>query len=319
MQSQRQSQRPSRGLVALVYLALVAATGCDDPPAPAQPQEPAGPPGGGRGGSDGGRLGAGPIGTGEAGGAGSGGAGGVGAPDAGADTSSPPSGPINAGGVGEQPLVPLRYTATPVPPLIEPECPGDPTEGFSEYMDSFVVQRPRNLPAADRFKYEDGVYTFWVQSNDQPHKPNNGTAPRTEARYSDISTGEHVWSADVMYESPSRTCIMQIHNVVGSIAVYLRVQGNRLFNLSTGTTILTDYTGKWFNLKVYFNPTTRQVRTYVNNCLKEESRAPGGTPYWYYKHGVYTCDSGTCRSSYKNVHLYQKGSTDTFNTRSTYP
>ena len=30
-------------------------------------------------------------------------------------------------------------------------------------------------------------------------------------------------------------------------------------------------------------------------------------------------DSGTCRSSYKNIHLYQKGSTDKFNTKSTYP
>ena len=49
------------------------------------------------------------------------------------------------------------------------------------------------------------------------------------------------------------------------------------------------------------------MRTFVNDCLKETSQAPNGpTPNWYFKHGVYTCDSGTCRSHYKNIHLYQK-------------
>jgi hypothetical protein len=291
------------------------------------------------GGSGGGAGGVGGFGTGgEAGGsggsAGTGGSGGSpgdagsGPPDgpvtsadaapAPGDGGSPP-GPTNYGKVGELVLVPLQYTAAPVPPIIAPECPGDPTEGFSEYQDSFVVQRPRNLAAADRFKYENGIYTFWVQSNDQSHKADSNTAPRTEARYSDISTGEHIWTADVMYESPSKTCVEQIHNVVGAIAVYLRVEGNRMFNLSTGKTILTDYEKKWFNLKVAFNTQTREVRTFVNNCLKETSRAPTGTPFWYFKHGVYTCDSGTCRSNYKNIHLYQKGSTDKFNVKSTYP
>ena len=61
-----------------------------------------------------------------------------------------------------------------------------------------------------------------------------------------------------------------------------------------------------------FNTQTLEVRIFVNNCLKETSRAPRGTPNWYFKNGVYTCDGGTCRSNFKNVHLYQKGSTDTF-------
>jgi hypothetical protein len=191
--------------------------------------------------------------------------------------------------------------------------------GFTEHDDSFVIQRPYDLAAADRFKYENGIYTFWVNSNDKAHTPGNGTAPRTEARYSDVSTGEHIFSADVMFESTSRTCITQIHNVVGAIAIYLRVLGNRLFNLASGQTILTDQMGKWFNLKVYFNTQTLEVKTYVNNCLKATSTAPKGTPYWYYKHGVYTCDSGTCRSNYKNIHFYQKGSTDKFNVMSKYP
>jgi len=284
--------------------------------------------GGGGGTATGGNVGTGGAGTGgkEADTGGSGGSGGgpvdASAPaDAAPPADAGPSKPGNYGGVGEQPLVPLQYTASPTPPLIMPECPDDPTAGFTEYQDSFVIQRPRNLAAADRFKYENGIYTFWVQSNDQSHKPGNTTAPRTEARYSDMGSGEHIFSADVMFEDPSKTCIFQIHNVNSPIAIYLRVVGDRTFNLSTGKTILTGYTGKWFNLKVAFNIQTRQVRTYVNNCLKATSSAPNtaSVNLWYFKHGVYTCDSGTCRSNYKNIHLYQKGSTDKYNVKSTYP
>jgi len=136
-----------------------------------------------------------------------------------------------------------------------------------------------------------------------------------------MGSGEHIFSADVMFENPSKTCIFQIHNVNSPIAIYLRVIDDRMFNLSTGKTILTGSTGKWFNLKVAFNIQTPQVRTYINNCLKETSSAPNtaSVNLWYFKHGTYTCDSGTCRSNYKNVHLYQKGSTDRYNVKSTYP
>jgi hypothetical protein len=258
-----------------------------------------------------------------------GGTGGKDAASGASDTAGPPpadmgtgmSGPLNFGGVLQVIPVPLQHTPTPVPPLIAPACPDDPTQGLTEYEDSFVVQRPRDLPASARMKWENGIYTFWVMSSDLSHKADSGTAPRTEARYSDISTGEHVWSGDVMYENPSKTCVFQIHNVNSPIAIYLRVQGSRMFNLSTGTTILNDYEGKWFNLKVYFNTQTREVKTYINNCLKETSHAPNtaSVPKWYFKHGVYTCESGTCRGNFKNIHLYQKGSTDTFNVKSPYP
>ncbi len=223
------------------------------------------------------------------------------------DVNTIPPGPTDYGGVGEKIPIPLQYTPAPVPPLVAPECPDDPINGFTEYQDTFVIQRPYDLPAAARFSYEAGIYTFWVNSNDKPHEPGNTTAPRTEARYTNFSTGEHLWSADVLLDAPlSRTCIMQIHNVVGAIAVYYRVVDGRMFNLATGKTILTNSYGKWFNLKVAFNTQTLRVRTFVNNCLKETSQAPHGpTPDWYFKNGVYTCDSGTCRDHFKNVHLYK--------------
>ena len=175
--------------------------------------------------------------------------------------------------------VPVLYTPTPTPPLVAPECPEDPIQGFTEYKGTFQVQRPHDLAAKDRMKYENGIYTFWVNSGDKAHQPGNTTAPRTEARYPNFNSGEHMWSADVMFETVSKTCIMQIHNVNPAIAMYMRVQGDRMFNLSTGKTFLTNYNNKWFNLKVALNTRTRQVRIFINNCLKETSQAPSsGTP-----------------------------------------
>ena len=255
-------------------------------------------------------------GTSGSGGTGTSGAGGSATADGAADTSGSevatdapanPSGPIDYGGVGMRVDVPVLYTDAPTPPIVAPECPEDPTQGFIEYKGTFQVQRPHDLAARDRMKYENGVYTFWVNSGDKAHQPGNTTAPRTEARYPNFNSGEHMWSADVMYETVSKTCIMQIHNVNPAIAMYMRVQGDRMFNLSTGKTFLTSYNNKWFNLKVALNTRTRQVRIFINNCLKETSQAPSsGTPDWYFKNGTYTCDSGTCRANFKNLHLYRK-------------
>jgi hypothetical protein len=336
MQSSRSNERFTSGSALVLALALALTAACGGTKA----GKPTGTGGasdeGGSGGEEigGGGMG-GSSGSGGRGGAGTGGGGGQESPDAGdvggapGDASiappdgdvgpggaggMPPDGPGGGGGTGDygapgqHPSIPVQYTAAPVPPLVAPECPDDPTQGFDEYKDTFIIQRPYDLAAAERFSYMDGIYTFFVKSTDKAHQPGNGTAPRTEARYPNFSSGEHIWTADVLLDSPlSRTCIFQIHNVEASIAVYLRVIDGRLFNLSTGKTILPASYGKWFNLKVAFDTRTHQVRTYINNCLKETSQSPSGpTPDWYFKHGVYTCDSGTCRDHYKNIHLYQK-------------
>jgi hypothetical protein len=223
-------------------------------------------------------------------------------------SAGPPPAPGDYGGVGQMPLIPLQYTPQPVPPIIPADCPGDPTAGFTEYKDTFVIQRPYDLAASDRFTYENGIYTFWVLPTDKPHVMGNTTAPRTEARYSNMTTGTRIWSADVMFEMPlNDTCIMQIHNVVGAIAAYYRVIGGRAFDLGTGNTILTNYYNKWFNMKVVFDMGTRQVSNYINNCLKETHTAPNGpTPDWYFKNGTYTCQATVCKDHFKNIHLYQK-------------
>jgi hypothetical protein len=231
------------------------------------------------------------------------------------------TGSIDYGGVGQQPLIPLAYTAQPVPPTVTMDCPDDPTAGYTEYEDSFVVQRPRNLAAKDRFKYENGIYTVWIQRNDQPHKPNNTTKPRTETRFSDLGTGEHIMSFDVMVEPGSDgTVVHQFKSAGtrgGNIGTYLEVNGGTMKDRAG--TVASNILGKWLNIKVAFNIASGAGRIWLNNCLKVTTQKEKNA-LWYFKFGTYHCDNAdVCRANFKNIHLYQKGSTDKFNVKSPIP
>jgi hypothetical protein len=235
--------------------------------------------------------------------------------------ASTPSGPMDFGGVGEQPLIPLAYTDQPVPPIVKMDCPDDPTAGYTEYKDSFVVQRPRNLAAKDRFKYENGIYTTWIFPNDQPHKANNTTKPRTETRFSDLGSGEHIMSFDVMVEpGTSGTVIHQYKSAGtrgGNIGTYLEMNGGTITDRAG--TVATGASGKWINIKVAFNVPTGVGRIWLNNCLKVTTQKEKNA-LWYFKFGNYHCDGApVCRANFKNIHFYEKGSTDKYNVKSPIP
>src|SRR4051812_31000081 len=120
-----------------------------------------------------------------------------------------------------------------VPPVIPDDCPGDLTTGFIEYQDNFKVQHPYDLDENERYKFENGIYTIWVKMGDKPHQPGNTTRERTEFRWSDISTGVHLWSGDFKVQSPSaHVCIFQVKNSGPPTGVYLRVDGGNLHQLN---------------------------------------------------------------------------------------
>ncbi len=109
-------------------------------------------------------------------------------PDAGA--SGADSGGVTPMGSdsGTQPSyageIPIYYGA-PVPPIVkmDPACP-DPTQGYTEYKDTFHVEYPYKVPLNTRFSIIGGIYNFWVFSDDSAHSPTaNGISPRTEATY----------------------------------------------------------------------------------------------------------------------------------------
>jgi hypothetical protein len=231
-----------------------------------------------------------------------------------------PAGPDDYGGVGELKLVPLVYTEQPVPPIVAMDCPEDPTAGFTEYKDSFVVQRPVNLAAKDRFKFENGIYTTWIFPNDKSHN-GNATKPRTETRFSDLGSGEHMMSFDVMVEQGSSGTVIHQYKSAGTqggnIGLYLEMAGGTIKDRAG--TVATNASGKWINIKSYFNVETGVGRIWLNNCLKVTSQKEKNA-LWYFKFGNYHCDGAPmCRSNFKNIHFYEKGSKDKYNVKSPIP
>jgi hypothetical protein len=196
-----------------------------------------------------------------------------------------------------------------VGPPIAADCPDDPIAGWTEYSDTFHVEHPYDLPETERFTFQDGIFTFWVFPTDKAHQPGNTTAPRTEARWSNFANNRpHLFSADMMFESPSNhTTIFQVHTTAsGAGPVYLRVDDGDIHPLNGGVFVSGLY-DKWFNLKVAIDPATLQATIWINNCQKLKGViGPRGDGVNYFKNGVYTCTSASCRDHYKNIHLYQK-------------
>jgi hypothetical protein len=251
-----------------------------------------------------------------------------GAPDVPALPTDGPATPMGTDG-GPQPSyageIPI-YRGPPVGPIVEMQCPGDPTEGWTEYQDSFNVQRPYNLPINTRFSIIGGIYNFWVFPNDAPHSPTaNGRNPRTEARYggtADVATGKNfqtgnrMYSADMLIERNAvNSAIMQIHTTAdggGPIGVRIQANSDMVNNGSLtvvqGSSVPGGLIDKWFNFKASLNADTQEVKIYINNCLKSTYKGPRGDGNFYFKNGVYFCKTSQngCYSHYKNIHLYRK-------------
>jgi hypothetical protein len=224
---------------------------------------------------------------------------------------------------GEIPI----YYGPPVGPIVQMDCPGDPTQGWTEYKDSFNVQHPYNLPVNARFSITGGIYNFWVFPNDFPHSPNaGGKNPRTEARYggtADKATGTNfvsgmrMYEADILIESNAiSSAFMQIHATDPAVPIGVRLMPNGDIVNDGNLTVVQGSTvpggplaDRWFNWKASLDTSTMQVKIYVNNCLKSTytgQRSAAGA--YYFKNGVYFCKTSTngCFTHYKNIHLYKQ-------------
>jgi hypothetical protein len=228
--------------------------------------------------------------------------------------------------------IPIYY-GPEVGPIVQMNCPGDPTAGLTEYKESFHVEHPYTLPTNTRFSIIGGIYNFWVFPNDAPHSPTaQGRNPRTEANYggtydktpgspgSDgnghFISGMRMYSADMMVEKNAvGSAIMQIHTTAtGGGPIGLRIQSNSdvvnngSLTVVTGSSIPGGLIDKWFNFKASLDVSTMEVKIYINNCLTKTYKGDSGDGHFYFKNGVYFCKTSQngCFSHYKNIHLYTK-------------
>jgi hypothetical protein len=262
------------------------------------------------------------------------------APDA--STGAPPDGgalvdsstPMNVEGQPKPSYdgqIPIYY-GPEVGPVVQMNCPEDPTAGWTEYQESFHVEHPYTIPTNTRFSITGGIYNFWVFPNDAPHSPTaQGRNPRTEANYggthdktagtpgSDgnghFTSGQRLYSADMLIESNAiGSAIMQIHTTAtGGGPIGIRINGGNMVNNGSltvvqGSSVPGGLVDKWFNYKASLDADTLEVKIYINNCLKSTYKGGKGDGHFYFKNGVYFCKTSKngCFSHYKNIHLYTK-------------
>jgi hypothetical protein len=229
---------------------------------------------------------------------------------------------------GEIPI----YYGPEVGPIVQMNCPEDPTAGWTEYQEAFHVEHPYTIPTNTRFSIIGGIYNFWVFPNDAPHSPTaQGRNPRTEANYGSLhdktagtpgadgnghfTSGMRLYSADMLIEANAvGSAIMQIHTTAtGGGPIGIRINGGNMVNngsltVVTGSTVPGGLVDKWFNFKASLNADTQEVKIYINNCLKSTYKGGRGDGHFYFKNGVYFCKTSKngCFSHYKNIHLYTK-------------
>ena len=230
---------------------------------------------------------------------------------------------------GEIPI----YDGADVGPVVKMQCPEDPTVGWTEYQDTFHVERPYMVPLNTRFSIIGGIYNLWVFPNDGPHSPiAHGRGPRTEATYGALhdranlvtdnsvskgiayfTSGMRMWNADMLLPPNAEgSIIMQIHTTAAGIGpIYMGFTGGNLtHNLKTavtGNSVPGGLVNTWFNLKVAFNAATLKSDLYINNCLKATVSGPRGDGHFYFKNGVYGCRHAEgCHEQVKNIRLYTK-------------
>lgn len=190
------------------------------------------------------------------------------------------------------------------------------TDGWSQYPDTFEVQKPYNLPVSDRFSDSGGVYTCWIQPSDKPFKVGTPTGPRTEMRWTtwpDQKIG-HMFEADVMYDpGTNHTAIFQVKSNSSGEAVYLQVATNGDLRQSTGAVFLPNYAGKWFHLNAAYEPSSGSGKVWIDGVPKW-SGSHHNSSDWYFKNGTY-CNGMTAgtvsRSHYKNVKFWIHVATST--------
>lgn len=182
----------------------------------------------------------------------------------------------------------------------------------------YDIQKPYDVPVNQRYEVVNGVYHFWVYSNDKPHTETSNTDPRTEMRIkNDYHSGVHTFEGDVLI--PSGTSGVTVFQVFGghdyATAAQIRTENGKLLHYSNEV-LASNVFDKWFHLKVQHDVSKHAVSFWVNNVFKltaHDNGSPDNTSNgWYFKLGVYALHESSYKmeSKYKNMVVTSGGGGD---------
>ncbi|WVZ88505.1 hypothetical protein U9M48_035022 [Paspalum notatum var. saurae] len=150
----------------------------------------------------------------------------------------------------------------------------NPTDGFEkvELADGdFMVQSPYNVPESQRFRYRDGVRTFWVYKTDMPFNTAIHTNPRSEAMIRGHEYSSGVWQFEGDGYVPAGTSgasVMQIHTAGEGSAAHETVLMLHVYDgvlrFYNGAAVQRSIYDRWFQLNIVHDVAASTVAVYVD-------------------------------------------------------
>ncbi|KAJ1264898.1 hypothetical protein BS78_08G037200 [Paspalum vaginatum] len=192
----------------------------------------------------------------------------------------------------------------------------DPTAGFEKVelaAGDFRVQSPYNVLESQRFRYRDGVRTFWVYKTDKPFNTATHTNPRSEVMIRGHEYSSGVWQFEGDGYVPAGTSgasVMQIHTGEGAAhaTVLMLHVYDGVLRFYDGAAVERGIYDRWFRLNVVHDVAASTVAVYVDGRRRFGASVIPSDSY-YFKFGVYMQhqDQSSCMESrWTNVTLYTK-------------
>ena len=202
-----------------------------------------------------------------------------------------------------------KGNGTITPPLAQ--FPG-PQHGndWVEYDYSYNIHKPWNVNLEERYNYdaESDEHTLWVFKEDEPFKQGDHTSPRCEIRIlNDYTEGNQQFEADYYISSGSyNSIVMQIFGY--PIAFNLRIyeENGGTFKWFESHQIASRIYDRWVHVNVVHMFLERKIYVYIDGLLKGKFNVKEDAPSYYFKCGVYTCQSEKSEVKIKNIKCYKQ-------------
>ncbi|XP_062183212.1 citrate-binding protein-like [Phragmites australis] len=193
---------------------------------------------------------------------------------------------------------------------------GQLTDGFTavELAEAqFKVQKPYDVPLAERYELVDGVRRMWVYATDKPISSDHPGGPRTEIKI-ELIYSSGVWQFEGYGYIPCGTSGASVMQIFGAAehatTLMLHVYDGQLTYYHDDTRVVdAGVYDRWFRLNVVHDVAASNITVFVDGEHRLTVPGRGGDSH-YFKFGVYgqTKNSPSYRmeSRWRDVKVFTK-------------
>ncbi|XP_047155284.1 citrate-binding protein-like [Vigna umbellata] len=208
-----------------------------------------------------------------------------------------------------QALLPFLFCITTLSLVV-----ADPTDGFTRLpspSSNFQIQKHYDLPQNKCYTFSNGVYRFWVYTNDTS---STGTRARCELRIGNYYTSG-VLQFEGYFYIPNGTTGTTIHQVVSSgvsaAAATATTSQSRVYHGSLthflSPTLETNIYDKWYRFNLIHDVGANNLKIFINGVQKFNGNGQVAGSH-YMKIGVYAHEGAShyVESRWRNIKLFTR-------------